>query len=258
MLVLAYQPAPTDPGADILMDLGTRLDPSWFVLALLVPVAIVVLWFGTRLAKRDLGAGALEPKGRGPRGSSSRRDAAWAATVSRLRAAGATPIAAAAPGPVRLEATLARCWEHLGGPAGRECVWRNRAGARPESAVATDLVIAADASGRCGIENLESARVDAPTETHSVHHRSISLYIGDRVEIIGRFVPEKVGEDADASEIVYGTVGPPLDVRVLERPEHHVTPPEGETEGEPESDENGPAADENEPDDSSTPDDQRT
>jgi hypothetical protein len=210
-----------DPVADMFVDLGSRLDPAWFVLALLIPVAVAVLWFGNRLFKRDLGPDAMEPKGRGFKQWPGRSDPGWMATVTRLEARPATKIAEASEGPVRFEATLASCMEPLGGQPGRESVWRSRVGGRPGSAIAADVVVIADASGRCGIENLDGARVITPVEKHSIHHESMSLYLGDRVEVMGYFTPEKVGEHEDPAMLVYGTLGSSggLEIRVIERQE---------------------------------------
>lgn len=221
-----------DPVADMFVDLGSRLDPSWFLLALLIPVAVVVFWFGNRLFRRDLGIAAIEPKGRGFRQWSSRGDPEWTATVARLEAKPVMEIATAREGPVRFEATLASCMEPLGGQPGRECVWRNRVGGRPGSAVAADVVVIADATGRCGIENLDRARVITPVEKHSIHHESMSLYLGDRIEVMGYFAPEKVGEHEDPAMLVYGTVGSAggLEIRVIERPEDEHEERRGEDE----------------------------
>jgi hypothetical protein len=222
-----------DPVADMFVDLGSRLDPSWFVLGLLIPVAVVVFWFGNRLFRRDLGPDAMEPKGRGHKQWPSRGDPDWMATVARLEARPATQIAEAREGPVRFEATLASCMEPLGGRPGRESVWRNRVGGRPGSAVSADLVVIADATGRCGIENLGHARVITPVEKHSIHHESMSLYLGDRIEVVGYFTPEKVGEHEDPAMLVYGTLGSSggLEIRVIERQEDEEEESRGDDRG---------------------------
>jgi hypothetical protein len=109
---------------------------------------------------------------------------------------------------------------NLGGAAGRECVWRNRSGAGPGTAVASELLIVRDDSGRCGVEELEGARVVAPVDKAGSHHESMSLHIGDRIEVIGSFERDVLGEEEDPTQLVYGTLGTDgrLDIRVLERP----------------------------------------
>lgn len=199
-------------------------------LAVLVPIAVLVFFVGSRRFRSQLGSASIVPKGRDRfvAGGGPRRDATWRETVDRLEAKPATPIAQARSGPVRVEAEIVRASGNLGGPPGRECVWRNRAGAGSQTAVGADLLIVADASGRCGVEQLETARVIAPTERAGAHYESTSLYIGDRVEVIARFEPEVVGEHEDPSMLVYGTLGAhgPVDIRVVERP----APPEPEAE----------------------------
>lgn len=211
---------PSDPGADIFHDLGTRLDPDWFLLALLVPIAVMVFWIGSRLFRRELGINAMEPKGRPFREWSAEGDPAWRATMARLEGRAVGEIATAPAGPVRFEGVLVSSNGSLGGHPQHACVWRNRAGGHPRSAVAAELVVLADATGRCGIENLERARVIAPTEKTTVHHESTSLYLGDRIEVMGTFEHDRVGDDPDPTQNVYGTVGTkgPINIRVIERP----------------------------------------
>ncbi len=188
-------------------------------LAVLVPIAVVVFFLGSRRSRRQLGA--LSPRGRDrfvPGGG--RRDAAWRATVDRLEAKAATAIARAQPGPVRVEGTISWASGNLGGTPGRECVWRNRAGAGPQTAVAAELIIVADQSGRCGVEQLEAARVSAPVDKAGAHYESTSLHIGDRVEVTASFETDVVGEHDDPAQLVYGTLGTDgrVSIRVLERP----------------------------------------
>src|SRR4029078_6815743 len=90
--------------------------------------------------------------------------------------------------------------------SGRECVWRNRAGAGPQTAVAAELLFVADASGRCGVEELEAGRGIAPGDKVGMHYESTSLHVGDRVEVIGRFEREVIGEHEDPTRLVYGTI----------------------------------------------------
>lgn len=192
-------------------------------LALLVPVAVLVFFVGSKRLRSQLGARSIIPQGRDRfvSGGSHRRDAAWRATAERLEQRDPTPIARAEDGPVRVEATIVGASGNLGGAPGRECVWRNRAGAGPKTAVGADLIIVADATGRCGVEQLEGARVVAPTDKAGAHVESTSLHIGDRIEVIARFEREVVGTHEDPSQLVYGTLGADgrVDVRLVERPE---------------------------------------
>lgn len=212
----AAGPTPDDPWS---MFQGSSTEV--LVLLALLPVAVLVFWYGSRQFRHERGGMALRPKGRGGglefvRGS---RDQKWRNTIERLETRPPTPIAEAARGPLRVVARIVDASGNLGGAVGHECVWRNRAGARPESAVGAELVIVADDSGRCGLENLETARIIAPTETHTVHHESVSLYIGDEIEIFATFEPDKVGDDPDPARLVYGTLGATggLEVRLIER-----------------------------------------
>lgn len=208
-------------------------------LALLVPVAVVVFFVGSRRFRSQLGAAAITPRGRDRfvGGGGRRRDAAWRATVERLEQRPPTALAQAQDGAIRVEGTIVGASGNLGGRPGRECVWRNRAGAGPQTAVGADLIIVADDSGRAGVEQLEVARVTAPTDKTGAHYESVSLYIGDRIEVIATFEREVVGEHEDPAQLVYGTLGGTghVDVRLLERPEPAL--PE-----DPAPPEDGPAA----------------
>lgn len=230
-LVLGLAPAPDPMSGDDPFSMFAGWDSSQLLwLALLVPVAVVVFFVGSRRFRSQLGASAITPRGRDRfvPGGGPRRDEAWRKTVDRLEARPATPIAEAQDGPVRIEGQIVRSTGNLGGAPGRECVWRNRAGAGSQTAVGAELLILTDQSGRCGVEQLEAARVIAPTEKTGAHYESVSLYIGDRVEVIARFEREVVGEHEDPAMLVYGTLGTsgPVDIRVLERP----SPPEPEPE----------------------------
>jgi len=193
-----------------------------FVLALLVPIAVLVFWYGRREILRNRGEYALRPSGRWLPESSRTRDEAWRTAVERLESQPPTPVAEATPRWVRVAGTLTAASGNLGGPPGRECIWRNRAGARRDSAVGAEIVILTDDSGRVGLENIERAYVIAPSERHARHHENVSLYLGDRVEVFGEFHPEppEESEGGDARARVYGTLGArgPLEVRLLERP----------------------------------------
>lgn len=188
-------------------------------LAILVPVAVLVFSVASRRTRSSLGSAG---RGRDDRLTSGgpARDEAWRATVERLEQRVATPIASAQNGPVRVEGVIVGSTGNLGGAPGRECVWRNRSGAGPQTAVASELLIVRDASGRCGVEELEGARVVAPIDKAGANHESMSLHIGDRIEVIGSFERDVLGEDEDPTQLVYGTLGIDrrLDIRVLERP----------------------------------------
>lgn len=191
-------------------------------LAILVPVAVVVFSVGSRRVRAQLGTRAILPRGRdrSSPGHGHQRDAAWRAAVERLEARPPTRIADAQSGLVRIQGVITGSTGNLGGAPGRECVWRNRAGAGPQTAVAAELLFVADESGRCGLEELEQARVVAPVDKVGAHYESTSLHVGDRIEVIGRFEREVLGQHEDPTRLVYGTLGGDgrLDVHVLERP----------------------------------------
>jgi hypothetical protein len=196
-----------------------------FLLAL-VCVAMFVLWFGRKQFSRYRSTSAIRPHGRVLREFRRMRPAQWREVVARLEKKPPTPIAELKAGAVRIEGVLRSASGNLGGKPGRECVWRNREGARPESAVAAELVFVADDSGKCAVEGLESALVIAPSEKLTVHHESVSLYLGDRVEIYGTFSADKVEDESDPTQTVYGTLSaaPGLDVRLVQRPKPESTP----------------------------------
>jgi len=218
-------------------------------LAILIPVAVLVFSVGSRRVRAQLGRASITPRGRDRSvpGQTHRRDEAWRAAVERLEARAPTSIAKAQSGLVRIEGEITSSTGNLGGAPGHECVWRNRAGAGPQTAVAAELLFVADESGRCGIEELAQARVIAPVDKVGAHYESTSLHIGDRIEVIGHFEREVVGEHEDPTRLVYGTLGGDgrLDVRVLERVSPAVDEPEAVNE--PEAAVNEPEAAVNEP-----------
>ncbi|MEM7153452.1 MAG: hypothetical protein AAF799_11460 [Myxococcota bacterium] len=206
-------------------------------LGLLVPVAVVVFFVGSKRFRSQMGAGAIIPRGRDRfvGGRVKGHGPQWRATVERLQERPPTAIAEATPGPVRIEAEIVRASGNLGGSPGRECVWRNRAGAGPQTAVGADLLIVADATGRCGVEEFEAARINAPVERAGAHYESVALYVGDRIEVVGTFEADRVGEHEDPAMLVYGTLGTDgrVEIRVLERPAPVETPPETTDDDEP-------------------------
>lgn len=192
-----------------------------FMLALLVPIAVAVFWLGSRRVSKGRGMAALRPRGRVLFDRPRKRNERWRATVKRLEARDPSTSANAKPGPVRLQGVLVNASENLGGVPGRECIWRNRAGASAASAVGAEMVFLQDDAGSVSIEDLEQAYVIAASEKHSFHHENVSLYLGDRIEVLGHFTPEPpTGAEGHPSERVYGTLTlvDGLDMRLLERP----------------------------------------
>ncbi|MEE9383348.1 MAG: hypothetical protein V3V08_08035 [Nannocystaceae bacterium] len=186
-------------------DFGRVLDGPWLMLTVLVAVAVGVLTFGQRVATLRR------------RGGAQRRRPEFDLKTAEFDAVPVTRISDAKDGPVHCVGVIASSTQVMG--RGRGCVWMNRAEGRRETAVAADLVMLRDASGQLGIENLESARVIAPKDSDDAPHDSVSLYIGDRVQVLGHFRTEHHGEEPDPAEHVYGCVGSdaPVQIRVLER-----------------------------------------
>ncbi|HEY8374858.1 MAG TPA: hypothetical protein VIK91_00160 [Nannocystis sp.] len=181
---------------------------SYVILALLIPAAILVYVIGNARAKRLASERNLEPKGRRlPRGT-YKADPEFAAFVGRaLQRNLITPIASAGAQPVMIRGVITSSDGNLGGPPGRECVFRNRSGAPREAAVAAEFLVVADATGRVTLENVDRAEVVAPEEKSGARVSSYALYLGDEVEVIGRFKPERIGDDPDPTRLVYGSMG---------------------------------------------------
>lgn len=219
-LLLALLEAPLETAGDDPFSMLAGSGRQLFILIAIIPAAVFVFWYGSRQFSRHRGGSSLRPVGRVLRGFRRTRPAQWRQTVRTLEQSDPTPIAKAKSGTVRIRGRLVTASGNLGGEPGRECVWRNRAGARPESAVGADLVVIADDSGKCGIEDLERAYVIATADKHSFHHENVSLYLGDEVEVFGTFDRELVGDDPDPTQNVYGTVASVdgLDVRLVKRP----------------------------------------
>jgi len=207
---------------DELLQLSAQIPPFAALLALLIPLAVAVAWYGSRRAR--FGGGAAATRRFGGR-SASPLDPAFMAAVRRFEERGAAAEIARAPaGLVMLRGAISGAATTLGGAPGRECVWRNRADGRRDMAVASEIVFIRDASGQASLEGLEGAQVIAPREHVGPNLEWVSLYIGDEIEVIGRFdlEPAPIG-DAPSAQI-YGSLGldGKLHVRVLRRP----SPPE--------------------------------
>ncbi len=223
-MVYTRGPSPTD--SDPFSMLADSSGPL-FMLALLVPVAVFVFWVGSRRVSKERGTAALRPRGRVFFDQPRKRSERWRATVKRLETREPSTSATAKPGPVRLQGVLVNASGNLGGVPGRECVWRNRAGASAASAVGAEMVFLQDDTGSVSVEDLERAYVIAASEKHSFHHENVSLYLGDRIEVLGHFTPEApTGAEGHPSERVYGTLTlvDGLDMRLLERPKPESPP----------------------------------
>ncbi len=190
------------------------------IFGVLITLAILVFYLGNQRVQRMLSARNTEPRGRRLPGSKIRHDPKFAALVGRMMQRGqATPIAEAQAEPVLIRGVLTAADSTLGGAPGRECVWQNRSGAPRDAAIAVDHVFVQDASGQAILENLALADVVAPEDKLGPHRASCALLLGDEVEVVARFKPERDGEDPDLSRLVYGTLGADgnLHVRVSRR-----------------------------------------
>lgn len=190
-------------------DIDWLLDGPWAKLALLITVAIAVLTVGNLMVKR-----------RGASVSGGRFRGDFDLAVAKMESLPVTPIADAQAGPVRLIATLSSSNGSLGGQPGRECVWRNRYGGARSTAVSAELVVAKDDTGQVAIEDLEGARVLAPKDEPAGKTEFASLLLGDEVELLGYFAPEKHGAEDDPGERIYGIMGvdSQVQVRLTNRP----------------------------------------
>lgn len=193
-------------GPSVLLAIDTANLPLF--VAILVPVAVLVYYLGNVRAQRAMSARATEPRGRRSPTSRKRDDPQFAAMVGRMMQRGlVTKIGEAEAGPVLVRGVLTTADVTLGGPEGRETVWQNRSGAPRDAAIGAEYVVVADATGRATIENLATADVIAPEEKLGPHRAYCALRIGDEVEVVGRFKPERFGEDPDPTRLVYGTLG---------------------------------------------------
>jgi hypothetical protein len=221
------------------------LEGPWGKLAVLIVVAVAVLTVGNLMMKRRARIGGAGSRARGD----------FDLEVAKMTDLPVTAIAQAKPGPVHVEAVLVSANGSLGGAPGRECVWRNRYGASRSTAVGAELVVAQDESGQAGLEGLEHARVLAPKDPTTGKHEFASLYVGDRVEILGYFTPEKYGDATDPTQRVYGMMGVDghMQVKVLERPapEAAATSPDDQADERADEPPNDPDA----PDDERNPGD---
>ncbi len=205
-----------------LFELGAGIPPLAIALAFMIPLAIAVYWYGNRQAGNQFGGGLR----RGRWGENDEPlDEAFRAQVRRFQDRdNPGEIADAPPGMVMLRGVLTGADVNLGGAEGRECIWRNRADSPRTTAVAAEIVFFRDGSGQAAIEGLERALVIAPPEKGGRSVEWVGLYLGDTIEVIGRFEPEaqppEEGSNADPSARIYGTLGQDgkLHVRLVHRP----------------------------------------
>jgi hypothetical protein len=194
-------------------DLDWLSNAPWAKVGLIITVAVFVLTIGGTLAKRRTG-------GRSVRGA-GRRD--FDLQIAKLESLPVSPIAGASTGPVHFEGVLSSANETLGGSPESGRVYHNRKGASRKAAVASELVLLRDSSGQASIECLDLARVIAAKDPkaggRSQAADTISLHIGDRVQVLGYFRAELHGDDAQAADRVFGVMGDDgqIQVRLLER-----------------------------------------
>ncbi|GEM_PF-1541101 len=180
------------------------LQAPWAKVALLTTLAVGVLALTNMVMKRRQGG-----RGGRPRPGFDLR-------VARLESLPSRPISAAQGGPVHLEGVLARGEGGMGeGPFA--CVYHNRHGSGRATAIAAELVLLRDASGLVGLDGIEAARVIAPREDEGPHD-TISLYLGDRVQVLGDLAMFESAREVGGQRLVglMGSLGQ-IQIRVLDR-----------------------------------------
>lgn len=231
VFLLGFAPpeaAPEAPAGDEASeDITWLLSGPWGTLAVLIVLAVVVLMAGNMMTKM---------RGRG------RARAGFDLEVARMENLTPTPIAELVSGPAHAVGVVSSTTGSLGGPPERARVYMNRAGSDRSTAVGSELIVVEDESGKVAVEDLESARVLAPREDAGPHE-VISLYVGDRVQLLGRFKAEVHGEEESPEQRVYGMFGVDgqVQVKVLERAPKPETP-EPDAPAEPPSEDETPAA----------------
>ena len=200
--------APPDLGGQPVPDGGGEIDwlltAPWAKVALLVTAAVGVLVMANLFARN-----------RGQqRGTRARPD--FDLRIAKLEALPPTPLAEAGAGAVHVEGVLEKGQGALG-QGEFACVYHNRHGAGRATAIGAELVLLADGSGLLGLENLEQARVIAPREDDGPHD-TISLYLGDRVQVLGELLLLDQAQDVGERQLrgMLGTLGQ-IQIRVLER-----------------------------------------
>lgn len=193
-------------------ELGWMTQVDWTLPFLGLCAAIAVLWLGRKLSQGAfVGRRKVQSKG---------RDLDFDLEIARLENQSPVEIASAKRGLVHLRGVLKSAQGTLGGPPEQARVWYNQCQAPKDAAVGVELCLMGDNTGQVALEDLSQARVIAPTQGEDPRFRALAL--GDRVEVLGEFIAEKVrkGDEAD-SEQIYGVIGRgrTFQIRLLERPE---------------------------------------
>ena len=185
-------------------EINWLLDAPWAKVALLVTLAVAVMFLANQRMRRRRGRGSISPPN-------------FDLRIARLERLPVTTISEARTGDAHIGGVLAKGQGALGtGP--RACVYQNRAKSSRATAIAAELVMLEDETGRIGIEGLEAARVIAPKEEKGAHD-TIGLYLGDRVEVLGEVVIFESPQTADGRPLhgMIGSLGQ-IQIRVVERP----------------------------------------
>lgn len=192
-------------------ELGWMTQVNWTIPLIGICAALAVLWLGRKLSQG------------GRIGRSSKqggRDLNFDLEVAQLESRPPVEIASAKSGLVHLRGVLRSAQGSLGGPEDRARVWYNQQGAPRDAAVGVELCLMGDETGQVALEDLSQARVIAPIQGEEPRYRTLQL--GDKVEVLGELVAERMRKDGeDSAEQVYGVIGRGrgFQVRVLDRPD---------------------------------------
>ena len=190
-------------------EINWLLEAPWAKVALLVALAVGVMFFASQRSRANKRRGARPPD--------------FDLRVAKLEALPLVAIAEAKSGDVHLAGTVIKGEGALGtGP--RACVYQNRARGSRATAIAALLVFVEDESGVIGLEGLDDARVIAPKEELGAHD-TLSLYLGDRIELVGELMTFDTPQTVDDKPLLgmLGSLGP-IQVRVIERPDPDPDP----------------------------------
>ncbi len=199
---IALAPAPTVEVEDV-----SSMRFQAVAVFLVIAISIGAVLFNFRRSSKG-GASSLRLKKR----------KSFDLSVAKMDDLSLSTIASLVAGPAHIEGTVHSSVEKLGGAPGEEIVYMDKSGGGKQTAVASELIVVADATGRVGVVNLERARVLGPRE--DVGKKSfLTIRVGDRVQVLGRFRVDRHGEDMPAQAQIYGLFGHdgPAQVKVLQR-----------------------------------------